>query len=552
MRGYGYRSSSRRARTSVRCVRSSNDDDDDDEDASGLHGMEWIGFRASCVRFHDDDDDDDDDDEGENTDDTHCFTFKNRQALNRYAKTPKITGYLLTGAALGRHGFGAVSAAGSARLWLVDNGCLACIGVAAGAEVTASELKRNARTTVVTILAIAVCTWVFVFASFDAAFASRLEFLQGLSERHVYAVGSLLGTLGIARSPASALAVINECEASGPFCSHVLSATVLKDVLVVALFAINVELVALSGLDFHKMVSESLTSGTDVSTSASAGAGASDSVASAARRLLVSLKPATQFERSHLLTKLLQPIIRVFGAVAAGVIAGVLLGRVLKPNFVLARWKNIKIGCIAACSASIFVLSEHVGLEPLLVCVTAGITAANRRHANGERERDELRATVSLIMPGVNLLFFTLAGASLRLENIGNSLAIAVGLVLVRLCALYCATAISARILKAPALSDITGEKRRNIEWMAHVTQAGVALGLARTVAARFPYWGPAFSTLAVSTIVINLFIGPLLFRFAIELMNESNSTLSAALERIARSPRATTAAGDSESIASP
>lgn len=445
-----------------------------------------------------------------------------------------------------------MSSAGSARLWLVDNGCLACIGVAAGAEVTASEVKRNARTTVVTILAIAVCTWVFVFASFDAAFASRLEFLQGLSERHVYAVGSLLGTLGIARSPASALAVINECEASGPFCSHVLSATVLKDVLVVALFAINVELVALSGLDFHKMVSESLTAGTtDVSKSADAGSSLSDGVASAARRLLVSLKPATQFERSHPLTKLLQPIIRVFGAVAAGVIAGVLLGRILKPNFVLARWKNIKIGCIAACAAVIFVSSEHVGLEPLLVCVTAGITAANRRHANGEREREELRATVSLIMPGVNLLFFTLAGASLRLENIGNSLAIAVGLVLVRLCALYCATAISARILKAPALSDITGEKRRNIEWMAHVTQAGVALGLARTVAARFPYWGHAFSTLAVATIVINLFIGPLLFRFAIELMNESNSTLSAALERISRSPRAA-ATGDSESVASP
>lgn len=438
---------------------------------------------------------------------------------------------------------------------MVDNGCLACIGVAAGAEVTASEVKRNARTTVVTILAIAVCTWVFVFASFDAAFGSRLEFLQGLSERHVYAVGSLLGTLGIARSPASALAVINECEASGPFCSHVLSATVLKDVLVVALFAINVELVALSGLDFHKMVSESLTAGTTDVVSKSAGAGTgsslSDGVASAARRLLVSLKPATQFERSHPLTKLLQPIIRVFGAVAAGVIAGVLLGRILKPNFVLARWKNIKIGCIAACAAVIFVSSEHVGLEPLLVCVTAGITAANRRHANGEREREELRATVSFIMPGVNLLFFTLAGASLRLENIGNSLAIAVGLVVVRLCALYCATAISARILKAPALSDITGEKRRNIEWMAHVTQAGVALGLARTVAARFPYWGHAFSTLAVATIVINLFIGPLLFRFAIELMNESNSTLSAALERIARSPRAA-ATGDSEPVASP
>ena len=56
-----------------------------------------------------------------------------------------------------------------------------------------------------------------------------------------------------------------------------------------------------------------------------------------------------------------------------------------------------------------------------------------------------------------------------------NSIVIAVGLVIVRLLGLYCATAISARVLKAPAVSDITGERRKNIEWMGHVTQAGVA-----------------------------------------------------------------------------
>ena len=95
-----------------------------------------------------------------------------------------------------------------------------------------------------------------VFA-FDAALANRVEFLNGLTERHVVAVGSLLGTLSLARSPASALAVINECEAAA-YCSHILSAAVLKDVIVVALFAINVELVAMSGLDFHRMVRESV------------------------------------------------------------------------------------------------------------------------------------------------------------------------------------------------------------------------------------------------------------------------------------------------------
>ena len=456
--------------------------------------------------------------------------------MNKHAKTPKITGYLLAGVAFWRHGLGALSAAGSRRLWLVDNGCLACIGVAAGSEVVLSEVRKTLRVTMVTIASVACCCWCATFGAFDAIFAQRVEFLQGLTERHVAAVGSLLGTLSLARSPASAMAVINECEASGPYCAHILSTTVLKDVLVVALFAINVELVALSGLDFHNIISDAATMalGGEIASNTTRDVGAS----AAARRLLVNLKPATQWETSHPITKLLQPIVRVIGAAIAGIIAGVLLGRLLKPTSLAARWKNIRVGCIVCGAAAIFVSSEHLGLEPLLVCVAAGLTAANRKHTNGAHEREELHAAIAIVTPAVNLLFFTLAGASLRLENVYNSIVIAVGLVIVRLLGLYCATAISARILKAPAVSDITGERRKNIEWMGHVTQAGVALGLSRTVAARFPYWGPAFSTLAVSVIVINLFIGPVLFRASIELMNESHSTLNAALERIVATPK--------------
>jgi Kef-type K+ transport system membrane component KefB len=415
-------------------------------------------------------------------------------------------------------------------LWMVDNACLACIGLAAGSEVAMSELRRNFKATAATVASVAACCWTATFFAFDAVLANRVEFLSGLTERHVVAVGSLLGTLSLARSPASALAVINECEASGPYCSHILSTTVLKDVIVVALFAINVELVAMSGLDFHRMVLESALGeargGNETMTVTSAAAGV-------ARKLLVALKPATQWESPHPIMKLLVPFARVVGAVFAGVVAGVLLGRVLKPTSMLARWKNIRVGVIACVAAAIFIASEHVGLEPLLVCVIAGLTASNRKHSTGEREREDLRAAVSVAMPAVNLLFFTLAGASLRLENAFNSITIAVALVIVRLFALYCATAISARVLKAPTTSEITGERRKNIEWMGHVTQAGVALGLARTVAARFPHWGDEFSTLAVSIIVINLLIGPVLFRASIVAMNEFRATLEHALDRV-------------------
>ena len=449
--------------------------------------------------------------------------------MNGRTRAPKITGYLLAGCALGARGAGALTEGGSRRLAVVDNACLACIGVAAGSEVSLSELRKNARMTVVTIASIVVCAWTLTFVTFDAALASRVEFLRGLTERHVAAVGSLLGTLALARSPASAMAVINECEARGPFCTHILSTTVAKDIVVVALFAMNVELVALSGLDFHRIVADTLES----DSNATAASEKAVKAVVGARKLLVNLKPATQWERAHVLTKMLQPLTRVCGAVIAGGVAGVVLGRLLRPTSLVARWKNVRVACFVSGVAAIFLASEHFALEPLLVCVIAGLTAANRKHSTGEREKEELRGIVSLITPGVNLLFFTLAGASLRLDNAYNSFAIASSLVVVRLIALYCATEISTRLLKAPVVSEVPGERRRNIEWMGHVTQAGVALGLSRTVAARFPYWGPEFATLAVSIIVINLFIGPVLFRTAIELMHESHATL----ERVASAP---------------
>ena len=448
--------------------------------------------------------------------------------MNRAVGTPKITGYLLAGVAFGAHGFGALTRASTRRLWMIDNGCLACIGLAAGAEVTAADVRKNARRTATTVAAIVACTWTFTFASFAAVFAARVEFLQGLSQAHAHAVASLAATLALARSPASALAVMTECEASGPFCAHVLSTTVVKDVLVVALFAMNVELVALSGLDFHKIVAEAA-----VDADAAGDGRNASSASAAARALLVTLRPATQLASARLGAKMLQPLVRVIGAVAAGYVCGLALGRALRPSSVVARWKNIRVGCICFGIACAFIASERVGLEPLLVCVATGVTAANRKYATGESEREELRGAARAFAPTVNLLFFTLAGASLKLDNVWNSLVIAFGLAGVRLFSLFCATSLAARVLKAPRVSEITGEKRRNVEWMAHVTQAGVALGLARTVAARFPYWGPEFSTLAVAIIVINLFIGPVLFRHAIEIMNESHSTLDAALQRV-------------------
>jgi hypothetical protein len=69
-------------------------------------------------------------------------------------------------------------------------------------------------------------------------------------------------------------------------------------------------------------------------------------------------------------------------------------------------------------------------------------------------------------------------------------------------------------------LCSLVAEKRKQGEF-ALVLQAGVALGLARMVGVRFSSWGPQFQTLAVSAIILNLCVGPPLFRAAIISMGE-------------------------------
>jgi len=55
------------------------------------------------------------------------------------------------------------------------------------------------------------------------------------------------------------------------------------------------------------------------------------------------------------------------------------------------------------------------------VCVVAGAVAANRQHSTGDAEREVLAAVIHAVMPGINLVFFTLAGTALHLSSVFNS-----------------------------------------------------------------------------------------------------------------------------------
>jgi Kef-type K+ transport system membrane component KefB len=416
--------------------------------------------------------------------------------LCKRLQLPQITGYLLTGVLGGPHGLHLLSneatrcatracerlcplwrtcvnaAALRSRLWPVDNLCLAVIGIAAGCELHLVELRRKEfRATVLSLTAaVTATTWAFVFPVV-LLLGPHIGFLRGAPRGRLLSVASLAATLGVARSPASMIAVLREMDARGPFCSLMMSVTVVKDVLVLLLFSVNVEVVQ----------------------AVEAAASGFSGVPMLAARCIAT--PALKLAVSALL----------------GAAGGMLLGALLVQPRVGDR--GALPAAVLLLAAVLFLGARALPAEPLLVCVTAGALAANRREERGERQREELHGLLGHLMPWVNLTFFTLAGAALAVDALAATAPVAAVIHAVRLLSLVVAT----------AGGDAFGLPRemRRVAWMAMVTQAGVALGLARTVLARFPAWGGDFYALMVATIVLNQAVGPPLFRAAVVAVGE-------------------------------
>jgi len=511
-------------------------------------------------------------------------------------------------------------------LWLVDNACLSVIGVSAGAELSARDLRGDARKIIVWTISIAMFTWMTVFTAFTVGKVSdRVEFLEDMNQNDFYdkdddssllrrqkrrylracAVGSLIATLSIARSPASAIAVLRETEARGPFSKLVVSVTVLKDVLVVVLFALNMEMIESLGLMDASVGGSTSSRGSDGSQNSSSRSESSTVVSSlmmvnetienhdqtsALRHLMTTIggeetTMTNDYEyQMRSIIRALEPVVSVFGSFVFGFFAGAPLHSVLRrlPSPSVAQtdggdntphhqaaYVNVKTRFRALMrqsmkplftivySTTIFVVSKRLFLlEPLLVCVCCGIFCANRGNfssaatttrtaadedaANNKLAQQQLfnaigskslHSSLVSLQPFVNLVFFTLAGVALEMEHVMRSAQAAILLVAFRILGIFIACRIASRLLLSSETSSFSGggdntiEQQRKVAWMAHVTQAGVALGLARTCSVKFSAtWGEQFASVATAMIALNLLIGPPLFRIALTRVGEAST----------------------------
>ncbi|MCY4536958.1 MAG: cation:proton antiporter [Chloroflexi bacterium] len=384
---------------------------------------------------------------------------------------PLISGYLLAGIFAGPFVLHFMSTSNVDALRFLDETSLAFIAFAAGSEMALDELRGRYRSIGWNTVTQIVSVYVVCIAAI-LLLADYIPFMRDLTPAGRFAAGLLGGTILAARSPSSAIAIINEMRARGPFTKTVLGVTLVKDVLIVVLFALSTSIAA------------TLLTG-----------------------------------RSFNLGFILLVAFEVLGSIGLGVLVAQVMKLILRNH-----WEDwLKVPLLLFIGYLVFFFAGQIRhwsheflpvellFEPLLICMVASFWLTNR-----SPYRSELRHLLHRIEMPVYVIFFTLIGGSLDIGIVMTLLPITVAIFLARLLALFIGGYVGGTMAGDPPQFN-------RLTWMAYITQAGVGLGLAKEVAIEFPQLGNDFTTLMVAVIVLSQLTGPPFFKFAIRLVGESH-----------------------------
>jgi Kef-type K+ transport system membrane component KefB len=386
----------------------------------------------------------------------------------RIAGLPLISGYIFVGILAGPYMTGFLTHDMVARFRLVDDLALSFIALTAGGTLQLQFLRKRGKAIAINILLLTLVVFVVIFFSFF--FMVRcFNLMPNLTDPQIMVLACLLGVIAVARSPSSAIAIINECRASGMFTTTVLGVTVAMDVLIIVFFTLAMT------------VSE----------------------------IIMGAGMAVDF---RLITGL---TLAVAGSLALGIVLGksisLYIGKVGHDLslFLLFFAFSVFKACLwfNQFMEAHFAVSLH--LEPLLICISAGFTVQNfSRYGYIFMEAMERFA-----LP-IFVLFFSIAGASLNLDALLMTWPLAAFLVIVRTVGIFGSTWVAGILNRDPS-------QHKRIAWMAYITQAGVAIGLAQLAQRRFPELGVYLTTLVLAVITINQVVGPITFKIALKKAGE-------------------------------
>lgn len=161
--------------------------------------------------------------------------------LSRLTKLPIITIYLAGGLLCQLFISPGVHKPLHDYLQPMHNAALGCITLAAGGELVLEQLRANARAIGCITFSLSVWSLLLVFP-LTLSSLMRWELLGTGSLELKVVMAMCAAVVAIARSPSSAIAVVAEARADGPFTQTVLGVTMMTDVVVIVLFTACIEL----------------------------------------------------------------------------------------------------------------------------------------------------------------------------------------------------------------------------------------------------------------------------------------------------------------------
>ncbi len=388
-------------------------------------------------------------------------------------RLPKITGYILTGLLFGPYLLEFISKETLVDLNFINHMALALIAFYAGGELQLSRLRAYRKSFSILIafqlfIAVGVAGVLYLIRS-------SLPVFQNLSDLQILAFSILLGVVSVARSPSTVIAIISETRSEGRVTDIVLGVTIALDVVVIMLFAI-----AISFCD-------------------------------------VLLVTEQSWNFSFFFVLLLEIII----SLVTGLILGIGLNFLIKRVDKVLPMAILTIGFVVTkFSYSLANYLEHtheIGLkiEPLLICITAGFYIQNFSHYN-----KQFMMSLDKVSLVIYTLFFSLTGASLNLEILQKSWAVACLIFIIRTIMLAVSTTTGALVSRDPS-------PQRYLYWLGFVSQAGVSLGFAHEIMRRFPAFGIELGSIIIAVVAIDQLIGPITFKYALERCHETNEKVT-------------------------
>lgn len=364
-------------------------------------------------------------------------------------RLPRLTGYLLFGLLVGPYLGNVITEAMARQLLLVNGIATTLIAFIAGLTLNLERLERRV-SGAATATVITLAVTMAGLGMIAWLLWPWLPVAPDTTGSARLMMVAVLVVIMVSFSPTMSAAVIAETGSRGKLSDFVLAIVVLADLFILVLFSLTMQL---------------------------------------ARWTLAE----TAADDVNLLVRLAWEI---GGAIAFGCLVGALFALYLR---YIGREVTLTLLIVG------LVLSQ-VGfgqrVEPLLAAMAAGIVIANLAVSQGEK----LKAAIQEGALPLLVVFFVAVGASLRLDALAIAGIAAVGLALARIGLIWIGVRAGLRMV---GVVDRAGD----YVWTGLISQAGITLGLAATVATEFSTWGGQVQMLLVALIAIDELVGPALFR---------------------------------------